>query len=135
MLSPKKFISWVTTFSTLNCHLSHFPSIYDCTSFFCSFTFFLFTTSIYSFYFSGSIRNKPLGGTLLGTEQNASTSSNPKEQNQNATTGNTSNSMKTKSSGIKGAGSSKMIKRVYLFSSDPNSIEVLASEGDQALVR
>ena len=30
--------------------------------------------------------------------------------------------------------SGKMIKRIFLFSDDPDSIEVLASEGDQALV-
>ena len=87
--------------------------------------------SLLHLFFSGSIRNKPLGQTLLGTEQSAS--SNPKEQNQNNGTSANTNSAKMKKSGMKAG--SKMIKRVYLFSSDPNSIEVLASEGDQALVR
>jgi hypothetical protein len=35
---------------------------------------------------------------------------------------------------VKNAGPGKMIKRVYLFADDPNSIEVLANEGDQALI-
>ena len=52
--------------------------------------------------------------------------------NNNGNANNTNNVKKNVKNKYKDSG--KMIKRVFLFSQDPQSIEVLASEGDEALI-
>lgn len=65
-------------------------------------------------------------GTINGNNGN-----NGSNGNGNLTTPNSNKSNPPSSN--KGAGG-KMIRRAYLFSDDPTSIEVAASEGDQALI-
>ena len=99
--------------------------------------------------------SRPMGATILGSEMmtggtrtiNSTTSTflNQEQNNSNHSSnndltnsngnGNANNINNTKKNiKNKNKDSGKMIKRVFLFSQDPQSIEVLASEGDEALI-
>jgi hypothetical protein len=75
--------------------------------------------------------------TILGTDllpQNGSLKG-PGSTSQKSGSEETSQGVVNKAGAVaKNTGPGKMIKRVYLFADDPNSIEVLANEGDQALI-
>ena len=96
-----------------------------------------------------------MGATVLGTERmtggtrtiNSTTSTFLNQQQTNSGSNNESSNNFSNNDNIdnmkkliknknknKDSNSGKMIKRVFLFSEDPHSIEVLASEGDQALI-
>ena len=92
---------------------------------------------------------RPLNSTASTflNQQKPSSSSSGKSNGNNSGNGSGNDNNKVGSSGSgNGSGnngvakkilkppSGKMIKRIFLFSDDPDSIEVLASEGDQALV-
>ena len=73
--------------------------------------------------------------TFLNQEQNNSNHSSNNDLTNSNGNGNANNINNTKKNvKNKNKDSGKMIKRVFLFSQDPQSIEVLASEGDEALI-